>query len=59
MLLDVKLVEYGMIGKAWKIATNPMTAEAKELGAHAIINARISRLQVAGTAAELLAYGHP
>ncbi len=58
MLLGGELVEYAeMMGKARDIATARMIAEAEELGADAIINARYVTASIIGTAAELLAYG--
>jgi len=58
LLLGGELVEYTeMMGRARKVATNRMTAQAEELGADAIINVRFMTTSVIGSAAELLAYG--
>ncbi|MCK4824509.1 YbjQ family protein [bacterium] len=58
LVLGGELTEYtGMMGKARKIATNRMIANAQEMGAHAIINIRYMTTSVVGSAAELLAYG--
>ena len=46
-----------MMGKARTTATNRMLAQAKELGADAVINVRYMTTSVIGSAAELLAYG--
>lgn len=53
-----ELTEYtDMMGKARKIASNRMIAQAETLGADAIINLRYMPTSVIGCAAELLAYG--
>ncbi len=58
LLLGGELIEYTeMMGRARKIATNRMIAQAEELGADAIINVRFMTTSVIGSAAELLAYG--
>ncbi|MDQ7794818.1 MAG: YbjQ family protein [bacterium] len=58
MVLGGELVEYTeMMGRARDIATARMIAEAEELGADAIVNARYITASVVGTAAELVAYG--
>jgi uncharacterized protein YbjQ (UPF0145 family) len=46
-----------MMGRARKIATNRMIADAEKMGAHAIINVRYMTTSVVGSAAELLVYG--
>ena len=46
-----------MMGRARRIATNRMTAEAEKIGADAVINARYMTTSVVGSAAELLVYG--
>lgn len=46
-----------MMGKARKVATDRMIAQATDLGADAIINVRYMTTSVIGSAAELLAYG--
>ena len=52
------MTEYtDMMGRARIIATNRMIAQAKEMGADAIINVRYMTTSVVGSAAELLAYG--
>ena len=58
VVLGGELIEYTeMMGRARKVATDRMIAEAEELGADAIINVRFVTTSVIGTAAELLAYG--
>ena len=58
LILGGELIEYTeMMGRARKIATNRMIAQAEELGADAVINVRFMTTSVIGSAAELLAYG--
>ena len=58
LILGGELIEYTeMMGRARKMATNRMIAQAEELGADAIINVRFMTTSVMGSAAELLAYG--
>ena len=58
LVLGGELTEYTeMMGKARKIATNRMIANAEKMGAHAIINIRYMTTSVVGSAAELLVYG--
>ncbi len=58
LVLGGELTEYTeMMGRARKIATDRMIAQAQELGAEAIINVRYMTTSVVGSAAELLAYG--
>ena len=58
LILGGELTEYtDMMGRARVAATNRMIAQAKELGADAIINVRYMTTSVVGSAAELLAYG--
>ena len=58
LILGGELTEYTeMMGKARKIATNRMIADAEKMGAHAIINIRYMTTSVVGSAAELLVYG--
>jgi len=58
LLLGGELIEYTeMMGRARKVATNRMLAQAEKLGADAIINLRFMTTSVIGSAAELLAYG--
>jgi len=58
LVLGGELTEYTeMMGRARKVATDRMTAQAEELGADAIINVRYMTTSVIGSAAELLAYG--
>lgn len=58
LILGGELTEYtDMMGKARKAATNRMIAQAKQLGADAVINVRYMTTSVVGSAAELLAYG--
>ena len=58
LILGGELIEYTeMMGRARKVATARMIAQAEELGADAIINIRFMTTSVIGSAAELLAYG--
>ena len=58
LILGGELTEYtDMMGKARTSATNRMIAQAKEIGADAIINVRYMTTSVVGSAAELFAYG--
>ena len=58
LILGGELTEYTeMMGRARKIATDRMVAQAEKLGAEAIINVRYMTNSVIGSAAELLAYG--
>ena len=58
LILGGELTEYTeMMGRARTAATGRMIAEAKEMGADAIINIRYMTTSVVGSAAELLAYG--
>lgn len=58
LILGGELTEYTeMMGKARALATKRMVAQAKELGADAIVNIRYMTNSVVGSAAELLAYG--
>jgi uncharacterized protein YbjQ (UPF0145 family) len=58
LVLGGELTEYTeMIGRARQLATDRMIAQAKEMGADAIINVRYMTNSVVGSAAELLAYG--
>ena len=58
LILGGELIEYtDMMGRARKVATGRMIAQAEELGADAIINVRFMTTSVIGSAAELLAYG--
>jgi len=58
LVLGGELTEYTeMMGRARKIATDRMVAQAEELGADAVINVRYMTNSVIGSAAELLAYG--
>ncbi len=58
LVLGGELTEYTeMMGRARKIATDRMVAQAERLGAGAIINVRYMTTSVVGSAAELLAYG--
>ena len=58
LILGGELIEYTeMMGRARKVATDRMTAQAEELGADAIINVRYMTNSVVGSAAEFLAYG--
>jgi len=58
LILGGELTEYTeMMGKARLAATNRMVAQAKDIGADAIINVRYMTTSVVGSAAELLVYG--
>ena len=58
LILGGELTEYTeMMGRARATATNRMIAQAAEMGADAIINARYMTTSVVGSAAELLVYG--
>jgi len=58
LILGGELTEYTeMMGKARTMATNRMSAAAKEMGADAVINVRYETVSVVGSAAELLVYG--
>jgi len=58
LILGGELTEYTeMMGRARTAATNRMIAQAAEMGADAIINARYMTTSVVGSAAELLVYG--
>ncbi len=58
LVLGGELTEYTeMMGRARKVATDRMIAQAEKLGADAIINVRYMTTSVIGSAAELLAYG--
>ena len=58
LVLGGELIEYTeMMGRARKVATDRMMAQAEELEADAIINVRYMTTSVIGSAAELLAYG--
>ena len=58
LILGGELIEYTeMMGRARRMATARMIAQAEELGADAIINVRFMTTSVIGSAAELLAYG--
>ena len=58
LVLGGELIEYTeMMGRARKVASDRMLAQAAELGADAVINVRFVTTSVVGTAAELLAYG--
>jgi uncharacterized protein YbjQ (UPF0145 family) len=58
LILGGELTEYTeMMGRARLAATNRMIAQAIEMGADAIINARYMTTSVIGSAAELLVYG--
>lgn len=58
LVLGGELTEYTeMMGRARKVATDRMVAQAEELDADAIINVRYMTTSVIGSAAELLAYG--
>jgi uncharacterized protein YbjQ (UPF0145 family) len=58
LILGGELIEYTeMMGRARKVATNRMIAQAEDVGADAIINVRFMTTSVIGSAAELLAYG--
>jgi uncharacterized protein YbjQ (UPF0145 family) len=58
LILGGELIEYTeMMGRARKIATSRMVANAEKLKADAVINLRFMTTSVMGSAAELLAYG--
>lgn len=58
LILGGELTEYtDMMGRARTAATNRMIAQAKHMGADAIINVRYMTTSVVGTASELLVYG--
>lgn len=58
LILGGELTEYTeMMGMARAVATDRMVAQAVEMGADAIINARYMTTSVVGSAAELLVYG--
>jgi len=58
LILGGELTEYTeMMGRARTTATNRMVAQAKDIGADAIINVRYMTTSVVGSAAELLVYG--
>ena len=58
LVLGGELTEYTeMMGNARTIAANRMMAQAKQMGADAIINVRYMTTSVVGSAAELLVYG--
>jgi len=58
LVLGGELTEYTeMMGKARRLATGRMMADAAKMGADAIINVRYMTTSVVGSAAELLAYG--
>ncbi len=58
LILGGELTEYTeMMGRARETATRRMVAQAREMGADAIINVRYMTTSVVGSAAELLAYG--
>jgi uncharacterized protein YbjQ (UPF0145 family) len=58
LVLGGELTEYTeMMGKARKLATIRMKAEAARIGADAVINVRYMTTSVVGSAAELLVYG--
>jgi len=58
LILGGELTEYTeMMGRARTTATNRMMAQAAQMGADAIINARYMTTSVVGSAAELLVYG--
>ena len=58
LILGGELIEYTeMMGRARRMATARMIAQAEELGADTIINVRFMTASVIGSAAELLAYG--
>lgn len=58
LILGGELTEYTeMMGSARTTATNRMVAEAKALGADAVVNVRYMTTSVVGSAAELLVYG--
>ncbi len=58
LILGGELTEYtDMMGRARTAAANRMIAQAKDMGADAIINVRYMTTSVVGTASELLVYG--
>jgi len=58
LILGGELTEYTeMMGMARTAATDRMVAQAVEMGADAVINARYMTTSVVGSAAELLVYG--
>jgi uncharacterized protein YbjQ (UPF0145 family) len=58
LVLGGELTEYTeMMGNARTMAANRMMAQAKQMGADAIINVRYMTTSVVGSAAELLVYG--
>jgi uncharacterized protein YbjQ (UPF0145 family) len=58
LILGGELTEYTeMMGNARTMAANRMMAQAKQMGADAIINVRYMTTSVVGSAAELLVYG--
>ena len=58
LVLGGELTEYTeMMGKARALATQRMIAQARAMGADAVINLRYMTTSVVGSAAELLAYG--
>ena len=58
LILGGELTEYtDMMGRARTAAANRMIAQAKAMGADAIINVRYMTTSVIGTASELLVYG--
>ena len=58
LILGGELTEYtDMLGKARSAATSRMNAQARDMGADAIINVRYMTTSVVGSAAELLVYG--
>jgi uncharacterized protein YbjQ (UPF0145 family) len=58
LVLGGELTEYTeMMGNARTTAANRMMAQAKQMGADAIINVRYMTTSVVGSAAELLVYG--
>ena len=58
LILGGELTEYTeMMGTARSVARRRMVAQARELGADAVLSVRYMTTSVVGTAAELLAYG--
>ena len=58
LILGGELTEYTeMMGNARTMAANRMIAQAKQMGADAVINVRYMTTSVVGSAAELLVYG--
>lgn len=58
LILGGELNEYTeMMGRARTLAIKRMRAQAKSLGADAVVNVRLMTTSVVGTASELLAYG--